>query len=296
MNERPTRVQAMRATWWCTVALAAAIAAAIPARAQTGDDTLVRITPRDSGQMMLTSQFGVVQKDTAIPEATQGFPRFVVRAQLAKWNTAPVLTQGVEVLFGFFATKPDSPSPEFIVQVGDAPPMRIGARWNCVPGTQGNYLYGAYTRVPVSTIRAMTDTALVTITVAGVDYILWRGGKRLLSALVAHLPPDSAKPAMVPADTNLRIYYAFEVERPARPLYETMHPPRLTSGHKGEVVLGFIVDTAGKVEAGSFKVIRAPDSTLARATRESMRDLRHQPAMVCGHPVPYYREDSFIFK
>jgi hypothetical protein len=295
-TERPRRARVLRAAWWCALAAAVAVASAIPARAQSGDDTLIQITPRDSGQMMLRSMFGVVQKDAAVPEPTQGFARFVVWAHLANWNTAPVLTRGVQVLFGYFPTKPGSPSADFTYRVGDAPALQVRARWTCVPGSQGNYLYGAYARVPVRTIRAWTDTALVTITVAGVDYVLLRGGKRILSALVAHLPPDSATPAMVPSDTTLGFYYNFEVERAARPLYETMHPPRGTSGHKGEVVLGFIVDSTGKVEAGSFKVIHAPDSTLARATREAMRDLRHQPATVCGQPVAQYREDSFTYK
>jgi hypothetical protein len=135
----------------------------------------------------------------------------------------------------------------------------------------------------------------VTIWVAGVEYRLLSNGKRILSALVAHLPADSATPAMVPADTSLRIYYDFEVERRARPKYETMHAPQVSPGVKGEVVLGFIVDTTGRIEKGSLRVIRAPDSSLARAVRKAFRDFRHDPAMSCGRPVPQYREDSFIF-
>jgi hypothetical protein len=70
----------------------------------------------------------------------------------------------------------------------------------------------------------------------------------------------------------------------------------LSPGAKGEVVLGFIVDTTGRMEKGSLRVIRAPDSSMARAVRKAFSDFRHDPAMTCGRPVPQYREDSFIFK
>jgi hypothetical protein len=294
LRERPPLVQVMRARWWCAVAACAAIATAIPAHAQSGDDSLIRIQPRDSGRMMLTAMFGLVQRDPAAPEQTTGFPRLVVRATVARWNATPVLSQGVDLLFGLFPTQPDS-RPTFAYQVGDAPAEILGARWNCVPGMQGNYQYGVFTRVPIRAIRSMTDSAVVIIWVAGVEYRLLSNGKRILSALVAHLPADSATPAMVPADTSLRIYYDFEVERRARPKYETMHAPQVSPGVKGEVVLGFIVDTTGRIEKGSLRVIRAPDSSLARAVRKAFRDFRHDPAMSCGRPVPQYREDSFIF-
>jgi hypothetical protein len=243
----------------------------------------------------LSAAIGLVQRDEAAPEQTTGFPRLVVRATVAQWNATPVLSRGVDLLFGLFSTQPDS-RPTFAYQVGDAPSVILGARWTCVPGTQGKYLYGVFTRVPVRAIRSMTDSAPVTIWAAGVEYRLLSHGKQILSALVAHLPADSATPAMVPADTSLRVYYDFEVERRARPRYETMHAPQIGPGTKGTVVLGFIVDTTGKMEAGSLKVIHAPDSSLARAVRKAFRDFRHDPAMTCGRPVPQYREDSFVFK
>ena len=57
------------------------------------------------------------------------------------------------------------------------------------------------------------------------------------------------------------------------------------SGARGVVGLQFVVDTAGRVEAGSVTVTEAPDSTLAAAAIAIVRGARFQPGRAAGRPV-----------
>jgi TonB family protein len=79
------------------------------------------------------------------------------------------------------------------------------------------------------------------------------------------------------------------VERPVAPRADNarpVYPSALrASGLEGDVVVRFVVDTAGRVEAGSIVIVRASHSLFADAVRSWLPRTRYTPAEVDGRPV-----------
>ncbi len=53
---------------------------------------------------------------------------------------------------------------------------------------------------------------------------------------------------------------------------------RTRPGQSAEIVFAFVVDTLGRVEAGTVETLSAPDSAVARAARSSLSGIRYIPA------------------
>jgi TonB family protein len=89
------------------------------------------------------------------------------------------------------------------------------------------------------------------------------------------------------------------VERVAAPRPGT-RPPRYpealrAGGVEGSAVLRFVVDTMGRVEAGSVHVVRADHPLFAEAARAALAAARFRPAEVAGRPVRQLVEQAFAF-
>lgn len=108
----------------------------------------------------------------------------------------------------------------------------------------------------------------------------------------------SLLPATRPADGN-RPYFAFELERPITPARGGCvphYPVTLRErGVTGEAIVEFVVDTAGRVEPGSFRVLRTTHDGFAEAVRVAMPCTRFVPARLGGRPVRQVVQQPFSF-
>lgn len=85
------------------------------------------------------------------------------------------------------------------------------------------------------------------------------------------------------------VYTDKQVQRPARMLLgmrRPAFPAMLRAAHvAGEVVVGFVVDTAGRVEPAPFYVYRSTHELFTKAVRDCLPRLRFAPAMRGGRRV-----------
>ncbi len=58
----------------------------------------------------------------------------------------------------------------------------------------------------------------------------------------------------------------------------------------------FVVDTAGRVLPGSYRVLRSDHDLFTRAVREALPDLQFTPAMVGEHRVRQLVKQQFDFR
>lgn len=81
--------------------------------------------------------------------------------------------------------------------------------------------------------------------------------------------------------------------RAANPRY----PDALRSVNiQGEVMVQYIVDTRGRVEPGSIRILSATHPLFADAVRRALLDARYRPAQAGGQNVRQLVEQPFIFK
>src|SRR5687767_260789 len=77
-------------------------------------------------------------------------------------------------------------------------------------------------------------------------------------------------------------YFPFQVEKPVMQAPNSATPgyPDVLrrAGVEGEALVSFVVDTTGRVEPGSFKVIRATHELFAAAVRNALPRMRFFPA------------------
>lgn len=68
------------------------------------------------------------------------------------------------------------------------------------------------------------------------------------------------------------------------------------AGVEGDVRAQFVVDTLGRVEQGSFKVLASTHDLFAQAVKDALTRARFQPAEVGGRHVRQLVEQSFTFR
>lgn len=103
-----------------------------------------------------------------------------------------------------------------------------------------------------------------------------------------------------PIDLNSnQTYFSFQVEKQVEPIGSTQQvafPEALRStGTGGEVGAQFVVDTLGRVETGSFKVLKATNDLFASAVRSHLPRMRFYPAEVGGRKVRQLVQQNFVF-
>jgi protein TonB len=79
----------------------------------------------------------------------------------------------------------------------------------------------------------------------------------------------------------------------ATPRYPSMLQ---SAGLEGDVRAQFVVDTLGRVEQGSFRVLQTSHDLFAAAVREALSRARFKPAEVGGRRVRQLVEQSFTFR
>ena len=90
-------------------------------------------------------------------------------------------------------------------------------------------------------------------------------------------------------------YYGFQVDTLAEP--DAATPPALRAqGVGGLVVVRFVVDTAGRVDMRTFRVLSSDDTAFTRAVRATVARAEFLPALLDGRKVRQYVEQPFTFK
>ncbi len=109
---------------------------------------------------------------------------------------------------------------------------------------------------------------------------------------------NGTKGGIVPVEQS-QTYFEFQVEKPvvqapgsAAPRY----PEILKSaGVEGEVLAQFVVDTTGRAENGSFKVLKTSHELFALAVKNALPGMRFLPAEVGGKKVKQLVQQPFVF-
>ena len=94
-------------------------------------------------------------------------------------------------------------------------------------------------------------------------------------------------------------YFEFQVEKPvvAAPNSASPRYPEMlkSASVEGEVQAQFVVDTSGRVEPGSFKVLKSSHELFTAAVREALPRMRFLPAEVGGRKVKQLVQQPFQF-
>jgi len=114
------------------------------------------------------------------------------------------------------------------------------------------------------------------------------------------VPPSVADRAFAPHSNRRMIYFEFNVEHPARRADQhakPVYPESLReTGLRGSVRLQFIVDTSGKADTTTIKVLSSSDPEMARAAREFLVNAAYTPAMIKDRPVAQLVEENYDFE
>ena len=117
----------------------------------------------------------------------------------------------------------------------------------------------------------------------------------LAVSLAAGVPSAAARVQGLPDG----VYTYPQVQRPARMLpgmQRPAFPAMLRAAHvAGEVVVGFVVDTMGRVEPAPFYVYRSTHQLFTKAVRDCLPRLRFAPAMRGGRRVRQLVIGAFEF-
>jgi protein TonB len=94
-------------------------------------------------------------------------------------------------------------------------------------------------------------------------------------------------------------YFDFQVEKPVAqiPGSGTPNYPDIlrSSSVEGQVLAQFVVDTTGRVEIASFKVIQSSHALFESSVRSALPRMRFLPAEVAGRKVKQLVQQPFVF-
>jgi protein TonB len=94
-------------------------------------------------------------------------------------------------------------------------------------------------------------------------------------------------------------YFEFQVEKPVvqAPGSPTPRYPDMLrqAGVEGEVLAQFVVDTTGRAEAGSLKILKSSHDLFAQAVKNALPQMRFIPAEVGGRRVKQLVQQPFSF-
>jgi protein TonB len=95
-------------------------------------------------------------------------------------------------------------------------------------------------------------------------------------------------------------YFEFEVEEPVQQIPGTgvpRYPDILRqAGIEGEVLAQFTVDTTGRADVSTLKILRATHDQFAQAVRQALPAMRFVPARVGGKKVKQLVQQPFVFQ
>jgi protein TonB len=93
--------------------------------------------------------------------------------------------------------------------------------------------------------------------------------------------------------------FEFQVEKPVAQVPNTGSPryPDIlkSAGVEGEVLAQFVVDTTGRAEISTFKVLKASHELFGAAVKNALPNMRFYPAEVGGRKVKQLVQQPFVF-
>lgn len=100
-----------------------------------------------------------------------------------------------------------------------------------------------------------------------------------------------------PPDLSSRVLLEYHVEEPVTQLGARIwYPDDLRQrGVCGEVLASFVVDTLGRAEMATFRVLQSTDSLFSRAVRDGVANSRYKPARLHSRAVRQLVEQPFAF-
>jgi TonB family protein len=114
---------------------------------------------------------------------------------------------------------------------------------------------------------------------------------------VAEIPATEADDA--PVETPETPYFEFQVEKQASPYSgnpRPLHPDMLRSANiEGEVLAQFVVDTTGRADMTTFKVLKSSHDLFTNAVRSTLPNMRFYPAEIGGRKVKQLVQMPFQF-
>ena len=94
-------------------------------------------------------------------------------------------------------------------------------------------------------------------------------------------------------------YFEFQVEKPVVPAPGSISPryPDMLrqAGVEGEVLAQFVVDTTGKAEPGSLKILKSSHDMFVQSVKNALPQMRFIPAEVGGRKVKQLVQQPFTF-
>ncbi len=108
---------------------------------------------------------------------------------------------------------------------------------------------------------------------------------------------EGGKPVLVA--NNDQPFFEFQVEKPVQALpggSSPRYPDILRqAGVEGEVLAQFVVDTTGRAEMNSYKVLKTTHELFGNAVRQALPGMRFIPAEVGGRKVRQLVQQPFSF-
>lgn len=108
---------------------------------------------------------------------------------------------------------------------------------------------------------------------------------------------EGGKPAPLVKDDQP--FFEFQVEKPVQALPGSASPryPDILrqAGVEGEVLAQFVVDTTGRAEMGSYKVLKTSHDLFGTAVKNALPGMRFIPAEVGGRKVRQLVQQPFSF-
>jgi periplasmic protein TonB len=157
---------------------------------------------------------------------------------------------------------------------------------------------GSKSPVPVATILPVPtiEFPVTGIPEPGIAIDLTRHGDFDPTATVVSNAPPGGSPnvsdgSALPKDLVEKAVIA--IPGTATPRYPTMLQG---AGVEGDVRAQFIVDTLGRVEQGSVRVLDSTHDLFAAAVRDALERARFKPAEAGGHKVRQLAEQVFTFR
>ena len=94
-------------------------------------------------------------------------------------------------------------------------------------------------------------------------------------------------------------YFEFQVEKQVAPAPGNRgpsYPDMLRSANvEGEVLVQFVVDTTGRVESGSVKILKSSHDLFTNSVRNALNSMRFYPAEIGGRKVKQLVQQPFNF-
>jgi protein TonB len=207
----------------------------------------------------------------------------IVLAVFATANAAIQEDDEVQEKIEFVETPEDTPEPDVPEPEPPPPPPDVVA---APPAPKGFQVLQAPVDIPdvipeIDLTRKVTDE---------LDF----SGKGVAGGIAKGI--EGAPPPPVVTDQP---YFEFQVEKQVAAAPNSAQPryPEMlrSAGIAGTVLAEFVVDTTGRVESGSFRVIESDHEQFTQAVRQALPRMRFYPAEIGGRKVKQLVQQPFVF-